>query len=196
MNNNMQKRINSIAVSLMAVALCWGSISSTVQAQSLKIGYTDHEVIIVNMPDYQQVQEQMRGEYQTSQEELGAMYQDYQDRLERYQKQQALLSEQRRAEREQELTDLQAQIQETAAIKDQELAERETELLQPLLDRVQASIDKVAQEKELDIVLRTQVGAQPIILYVNEETIVDITMDVAIDLGLDVGQDAADESSN
>lgn len=192
----MQKRIYSIAVSLLAVTLCWGSTSARVQAQSLKIGYTDHEVIIVNMPEYQQIQEQMRGEYTTSQEELGAMYQDYQDMLVRYQKQQALLSEQRRAEREQELTDLQARIQETAAIKDQELSERETELLQPLLDRVQTAIDKVASEKGLDLVLRTQVGAQPIILYVNEDTIVDITMDVAIDLGLDVGENTAGGSSN
>jgi hypothetical protein len=35
-------------------------------------------------------------------------------------------------------------------------------------------------------VLRSQVGVQPVILYVNEQTIANITMDVARELGIDV----------
>jgi len=68
-------------------------------------------------------------------------------------------------------------------VKDQELGQRETELMQPLLEKVQNAIDDVAQREGLDLVLRS-----PLVLYVNQETIQDITMAVAVELGLDVSE--------
>lgn len=182
----MIKRILENAAGLLTVLLLAGSLTSPVQAQNLKVGYTDHEIIIVNMPAYQDVQQKLQQEFQGSQAELQQLYQDYQARLERYQKQQSLLSEQVRQEREQELMQLQQQIQEQAASKDQEIAQREVQLMQPLLERVQGAIDKVAQNQGLDLVLRAQVGNQPLLLYVNQDRIVDITVAVARELGLDV----------
>jgi Skp family chaperone for outer membrane proteins len=70
--------------------------------------------------------------------------------------------------------------------------------MKPLLEKVQTAIDSVSQAKGLDLVLRTQVGQQPVLLYVNPNTVTDITMDVARELGLDVTDDeaAADAGSN
>lgn len=172
------------------------SIDAQAQAASVKIGYTDHELIIVNMPDYRTIQEQLQKEYQGSQEEIQTLAQDYQDKLDKYQKQQALLSPERRQEREQELITLQGQIQQTAQEKEQGLAEREAELMRPLFERVQKAIDEVAVETGLDLVLRSQVGVQPVILYRNDKTIVDITENVARKLGLDVDGDRAAAATN
>ncbi len=161
-------------------------------AQTLKVGYTDHELLIVNMPEYQQVQEQLKAEYEQSQGSLQTLYQGYQEKLDRYQKQQALLSEERRKERENELVQAQQEIQQKASESEQKLAEREGELLKPLFERVDTAIKTVAREKGLDIVLRSSVGpVQPIILYVNEKTVVDITPDVARKLGLKVDDQAS-----
>jgi len=187
----MFKRLSALLAFLVI-----GGIAADAQAQALKVGYTDHEVIIVNMPDYQNVQEQLQSVYQGSQQELQTLYQNYQEQLERYQRQQSLLSEERRQEREQELMQLQMDIQQQAQQKDQELAQREAELMKPILERVQAAIDQVATEKGLDLVLRSQVGAQPILLYVNENTIDDITLDVARNLGLDVSEAEASSASS
>ncbi|HMB92250.1 MAG TPA: OmpH family outer membrane protein [Rhodothermales bacterium] len=163
-----------------------------VQAQSLKVGYTDHEVLILNMPEYQTVQQTLQQEYQGSQSELQTAYTDYQAQVERYQKQQALLSEEKRQEREQELMAAQQDLQQRAAQKDEALSNREVELMGPIFNKVDAAIRAVAQEKGLDIVLRSQAGpSQPIILYVNEDKITDITTDVARRLGLDVGDQAS-----
>ena len=98
------------------------------------------------------------------------MYQDYQDKLSRYQQQQSLLSQERRQEREAELMQIQQNIQQQAQQQDQQLAERESELMQPLLERVQTAINTVAEAKGLDVVLRSQVGTQPLLLYVNNQT--------------------------
>ncbi len=177
---------------LLLVALL-GLGAGQAQAQATpKIGYTDHEVIIVNMPEYRQIRQKLQTEYQGSQGQLQTKFQDYQEKLEKYQKQQALLSDERRAEREKELMALQEEIQKAAANEEQALAEREVELMKPLLDKVQNAIDTVAKRKGLDLVLRTQAGPmQPIILYVNDQTIADITPDVARQLGLEVDESAA-----
>ena len=179
----MIKRISTLMLpGLLAVALFAGSAS----AQNLKVGYTDHELIIVNMPDYRSIQEELQKDITGGQAELQQMYQSYQEKLERYQKQQPVLSEDIRAQREQELMELQGQIQQSATQKEQAVAERHAEMMAPILERVQNAIDKVSKARDLDLVLRAQAGQEPIILYVNEQTITDITMDVARELGLDV----------
>jgi len=165
------------------------------QAQGLKVGYTDHEVLIANMKEFQSIQQQLQREAQNGQQELQQLYADYQEKLDRYQKQQALLSAETRQQREQELVQLQQQLQEGAQQKDQQLGRRQAELMQPLLDRVQQAIDKVAQARGLDVVLRSQVGVEPVLLYVNERTIANITIDVARELGIEVDEDTTAASS-
>lgn len=191
---NVLKRSGAVLGGLLAVLTVFGVAGA--QAQGLKVGYTDHEVIIVNMQEYQTIQQQLQQSLQTGQQELQQLYADFQEKVDRYQKQQALLSAEKRQEREAELAQLQQSIQQQAAEKDQQLQQREAELMQPLLARVQAAIDKVAQARGLDIVLRSQVGVQPVLLYVNERTIANITMDVAKELGIDVDDDPTAASGN
>ncbi len=188
--------INRITAVFALLLFAASAFVSTADAQALNVGYTDHEVIIVNLPDYQQLQQQLQQEYQGSQQEIQTMYQNYQEQVARYQKQQSLMSEDKRAERESELMQLQQSLQEQAQQKDQDLAQREAELMQPLLEKVQGAIDVVAERRGLDLVLRTQVGQQPVILYVNEDTIQDITIDVAVELGLDVSAEVQPTSAS
>lgn len=192
MTNPMRIGILSfLLAALFALPAFTGAADVQAQAQNLNVGYTDHEIIIVNMPQYREVQNQLEQEFRGGQQEMQGMYQDYQEKLDRYQKQQALLNEQRRGEREQELMQLQQQIQEAASQKEQELAEKEAELMAPLFRQVQSAIDAVASQRGLDLVLRANAGNQPIILYVNPDTVTDITMDVARRLGIDVPEETA-----
>lgn len=183
--------LSLIVAALFALPAFTGAADAQAQVQGLRVGYTDHEIIIVNMPEYRNVQNQLEQHFRGGQEEMQTLYQDYQERLERYQRQQALLSEDRRQEREQELMQLQQQIQQSAAEKEQELAQREAQLMQPLFEQVQAAIDAVAQQHNLDLVLRANAGNQPLILYVNPQSVTDITIDVARRLGIEVDTDAA-----
>ena len=141
------------------------------------------------MPEYNQVQNQMAIEYRTSQEALQAMAADFQDRVEKYQKQQPLLSAERQAERESELGKLQAEIQDAAARKDEELNKRQEDLMAPLLDKVQAAIDEIAKAKGLDIVIRS-----PALLYVNPDRVININVDIAKKLGIQIDEEASNSN--
>ncbi len=176
--------------------LLFGVEAATAQLLApLRIGYTDHEILIQNLEDYRTIQQQLQSEYESSQLSLQTLAEDFQSQVETYQKRQPLLSEARRTEREGELAQLQQELQEKAAEAEQDLARREAELLSPLFERVDAAIKKVSAEKGLDLVLRFQVGpTQPVILYANEDRIVDITIDVAREMGIDVGDDPVSDN--
>lgn len=176
----MKNRIFSIIPALMLLALA----SNDVQAQNIEIGYADPEIIITYMPEYALIQNQMAVEYRTSQEALQALAEDFQERVEKYQKQQPLLSAERQTEREAELGELQAEIQDAAARKDDELAQRQEELMAPLLEKVQEAIDAISKEKGLDIVIRS-----PALLYVNSDRVVNINVDIAKHLGIEIEEE-------
>ncbi|MEM1093701.1 MAG: OmpH family outer membrane protein [Bacteroidota bacterium] len=161
-----------------------------VQAQSVKIGYVDPEVLIANMSEYRTVQQQIQQNYQEKQTALESMAQDLQEKVQKYQKQQPLLSEATRQQREQELRQLDGELQQAAARSDQELAQYEQQLMQPIISKVETAINNIAQEKGLDIVLRA-----PMIVYVNESTTTNIMLDVAKALGIEVDEAAADASA-
>lgn len=173
----------------LAAVLLLG-FAAAAQAQQLpplRIGYTDHEVLISNMPQTRTIQEELQAEVESGQRILLSMQEDYTGKVERYQTQRSLLSEERQQEREQELLALQQELQEKASELEQDLVQREIDLFSPIYELVDEAIRKVATERGLDLVLRTQAGpAQPILLYVNEDRIVDITLDVARELGIDV----------
>lgn len=181
----------------LAAVLLLG-FATAAQAQQLpplRIGYTDHEVLISNMPQTRTIQEELQAEVESGQRILLSMQEDYTGKVERYQTQRSLLSEERQQEREQELLALQQELQEKASELEQDIVQREIDLFSPIYELVDEAIRKVATERGLDLVLRTQAGpAQPILLYVNEDRIVDITLDVARELGIDV--DAAMQSAS
>ncbi len=179
------------------LAVFFFGFAAAVQAQqlpALRIGYTDHEVLISNMPQTRTIQEELQAELESGQRILQSMQDDLAGKVDRYQKQQALLSEERRQERQQELIGLEEELRNKAGELEQDLVQRELDLMGPIYQQVDTAIQTIAAEKDLDLVLRTQAGpAQPILLYANEDRIVDITLEVARELGIDV--DAAMQSA-
>jgi outer membrane protein len=168
-------RVLTLALALLPL------VASAASAQSFKVGYTDPDVLINAMPEAATVQQQLQAEVREGQVAVQAMMEDFQERVERYQRQQPLLSAERAAERERELAELQQEIQQAAAQKEQELAQREAQLLQPLFERIEAAIAEVAAEQSIDLVLRA-----PALIHVNEDKVVDITRAVAVKLGIQV----------
>lgn len=164
---------------LLAAALLLAAPAT--HAQDAQIGFTNQELLLSNMPEMQQVQQQLEQEAQTMRQEMQAEEQELQEMLAEYQKQQALLSDQRRAEREQAIRQRQQELQQSVQQRQQQLAQREAELMQPLLEKLQSAINQVAESQDLDIIMRTQA-----LLYVNESSVVDVTPQVAQALGIDV----------
>lgn len=173
------KRILGIGIlSLLAAAF----MLPPAAAQGLKVGYTDANLIIAQLPEYRTVMEQLQRMAEGGQAEYQTLVQNFQSELNDYQKKQALLSAEARQSREERLATQQGEIQQFLQTKEQELGQKEAELLGPLLDKVQDAINDVSKAKGLNLVLSAQSGTSPVILYADQE--MDITRDVMEKLGI------------
>ncbi|MGM0506832.1 MAG: OmpH family outer membrane protein, partial [Bacteroidota bacterium] len=88
---------------------------------------------------------------------------------------------------EERLGEMQFELQQSQNQVRQEIQQRQAELMSPLLEQVQESIDAVAEEKGLDYILNTTTSTgDVVILYVKEEIReeADITEAVMEHLGL------------
>lgn len=165
---------------LVALAPC-------AQAQQARIGYTDYELIVVQMPEYRQVQQQLQQTAQSDREALSEMEQEIQAKFADYQSQAGVLSDEARSQREEEIVEMQTNLQQEQQRRLQALGQRENELLQPLFDRLQGAIDEVAGARNLSLVLATRAGTEPVLLYAGSDT-VDITAEVMSNLGISMTQ--------
>ena len=170
-----------------AALLALVAFAGSAQAQTgLKLGYADHKVLLANLPAMDSIQTTMQREVQTSQQALAPQAQELQTKVEEYQRRQSLLSAEARTQREQELQALQQSLEQAQQAANQRLQVRNAELMRPVYERLQAAIDAEAQAQSLDLVLATQAGDDPLLLYVNRQRVVDITRQVAVRLGIQV----------
>jgi len=178
-----------VIVSLVLISLVGFVFGSPAQAQ--KIGYTNQEAILANMPKMQGVQQTLQKEAKRQQRQLRRQQQKFQKRVKQYQQQQSLLSDSAQSRREQELRRMQKELQQEQQKQQKQLRQRERKLMQPLLEDLQSAIDSVSSARDLDVVMRTQA-----LLYVdqNSNSVVDITREVAEGLGISLDQEPGEPS--
>lgn len=168
---------------LLALCLLVGTTLTT-SAQNFKVGYTDFEVLLANMPQMAQVNQTLQQEVVRTRQRIEQQFTEVQQEVERYQRQQSLLSPEARQQREARLDSLQRMAQAEAQLAEQRVGQRQAELMRPLYEMLQNAIDSVATEGGFDLILPTQVNGQPVILFINEQRVIDITRDVARRLGI------------
>ncbi|MDX1420719.1 MAG: OmpH family outer membrane protein, partial [Rubricoccaceae bacterium] len=136
------------------------------QAQGAQLGYLDPDIIIVQMPEYEQVRDSL----QAREQEIAADLQQRENTLrQRFQELQEMqdspvLTAEARQEREQEILQMQADLEREQQRGMQDLSRREARLLQPLLMRLQEAIDAVSAEMDLTMVLAARANNAPVIL--------------------------------
>jgi outer membrane protein len=181
--------INRLVFSAALAVLFVAAFGGAAQAQDgPRIGYTDYELIIVQMPEYRQLQQTLQTQAEGDQEELAAMEQNIQQKFAEYQEQSGVLSPEARQTREQEIVQLQTELQQDQQRRLQALDRRQNELLQPLLEQLQNAINEVATARGLELVLSSRVSTEPVILYAGEEFTTDITAEVMSELGISMTQ--------
>jgi len=182
-DNTLTPGFATMRTLLLTLALVVGTTLS-VSAQNFKVGYTDFEVLLANMPQMAQVNQTLQQEVVRTRQRIEQQFTEVQQEIERYQRQQSLLSPEARQQREARLDSLQRMAQAEAQLAEQRVGQRQAELMRPLYEMLQNAIDAVATEGGFDLILPTQVNGQPVILFINEERVIDITRDVARRLGI------------
>jgi outer membrane protein len=160
--DNMKKISALIVVLLLLIAI-------DVNAQ-MKIGYFNSEAIMKQLPDAQDAQKQLDQYVADWQQELNKMQDEWKKKFDDYDKRKLIMTEQRRADTERELRDMDQKIVDFRTQKfgqNGELFNKQNELMKPVQDRVFKAVQDVAREDGYDYVFDK--SGDILLMYANEK---------------------------
>jgi len=150
------------------VSLLVSSFSGTVFAQ-LKIGYVQPSYIFSKYEPYIEAEKKIREFEQAEVAKLQKEGEDFKQKVENAQKQQALMSDEMRAAKQQELeTQRNALDRAYDELYNQEsglLAKKQKELISPIIEEINTILNKIGKDDEYDFILNPEEGG---VLYANE----------------------------
>jgi outer membrane protein len=152
----------------------------------VKVGHVSTDAIMKQLPDAQDAQKQIDALVAEWQTELNKMQQEWQRKFDEYEKRKLILTDQRRAETEKELRELDQRIVEFRSRKfgqNGELFVKQGELMKPVQDRVFKAIQDVAIEEGYDYVFDK--SGEILLMYSNPQY--DLTPKVLAKLNVGVG---------
>jgi len=161
-------------------------ISLSVAASAQKFGHITTDDIIQAMPETKAAQTTLESEGKKLEEQLQAMGVEYQNKVQAYQENVQLAdaapekwSLALRADKEQEIMQLQERIQRFQENAQQSIAQKRNDLFKPIMDKLDAAIKKVATAGGYVYVMD-----KANVLFINETISVDLTNEVKKELGM------------
>jgi len=149
-------------------------LAPSAEAQTnVKIGYIDSQAILDQDPSAQAAQQQFEASLATYQAEVQQMGEDLQRLIDQYEQQQAMLSEEAKANREEEIRIKQTQYQQRISELEQQAGARQAELVEPVMQRITAVIEEIRAEGNYSMIF--DVAAQGII---SADPALDLTAEV------------------
>ena len=167
-----------------------GAPKSSAVEDPPRIGFTDADIIMRLLPEYEAYQQEIQRKYDSDLKIVDARRVDFQARLDSYEAERPLLSEKTKVDRERELMQGQQELQNLIQAVEIELEQARIEKLTPVRKLVQDAIDEVAEEKGLDIVVKRSA-----ILYVDRRRVVNISLEVAVKLDI-TDSETTDQEEN
>ena len=152
-------------------------------SQDLKIGYTNVEYILTFLPETKQVQSEVSAYGTQLQNQLQSKITDFQSKADVFQKSAATMTDLIRADKQEELQNLQASIQKFQAEAQTSIAQREADLFKPLFEKISNAINVVSERENFTHVFSAGVPGVDVLLYAKPTD--DISNLVLDELGID-----------
>ncbi len=128
----------------------------TAYAQEIKIGYTNVDYVLSQMPEAKQIEADLKAYETQLQNRLQAKYQEFQTKGQEFQNGYQTMSDIERADKQEELQTLQASIEKFQRDAQTSMQDKEVQLLQPAYDKIQKAIDEVSAENGYTHVFRAE----------------------------------------
>lgn len=135
----------------------------------LKIGYTNVEYVLSMMPEAKQIESELAAYEKQLSAQLESKYADYQTKVADYQKNAEGYTDVVRADKENEIVNLQSSIQEFERNAQNSMLTKRNQLLQPAFEKIGTAIEQISKENGYTHVLNMTAGGQSILLYAREE---------------------------
>jgi outer membrane protein len=162
---------------LVAIALFVGA-TSFMNAQS-KIAHINAQELIEAMPQYKAAQSQLEKVQKTYDTEIKAMAKELDTKMKQYDSEASTKTDPENQKRVEEVQGMQTNIQAYRQQALQDLDTKRTDIFKPILEKAQATIQKVAKAQGFQYVLDSTVGSGVILADGK-----DLMADVKKELGM------------
>jgi outer membrane protein len=152
--------------------LLFGLAAFAAQAQTTtqKIGYADWDYIFSQMPEYKQIDAELKTHGAQLENQLKAKYAEYQSKLTALNAMPASAPELTKKDKQTELAQLQESIQKFQQDAQTSLQKKQTDLMAPVFTKVGKAIEDVAKENGFAFIFAPQmVNGGDILLYSDEK---------------------------
>jgi outer membrane protein len=136
----------------------------------VKIGYFSSDAIMKQLPDAQDAQKQLDQLVADWQQEINKMQDEWKRKFDDYDKRKLIMTEQRRAEAERDLRELDQKIVDLRNQRfgqNGDLFNKQNELMKPVQDRIFKAVQDVAHEEGYDYIFDK--SADILLMYANEK---------------------------
>jgi outer membrane protein len=144
-------------------------------AQNFKIGYTNVDAVLVEMPKFKDIQDQLGIKQKQYEKLIQEKKADYDAKVKEFQANEKVWSDVIKADKVKFIQNLEQSIQEFGQNAQQDMQKKQGELLQPLLTEIQNSIDVVAKDLGYAYILNTAADASSTPLLLHADPQYDIT---------------------
>ena len=158
-------------------------MSSGLSAQELKFGYTNVEYILSFLPETKQVQSEVAAYGTQLQNQLQSKITDFQSKADAFQKTAATMTDLIRADKQEELQNLQASIQKFQNEAQTSIAQKEQDLFKPLFEKISNAISVVSEREKFTHVFSSGAAGLDVLLYAQPTD--DISNLIFSELGID-----------
>lgn len=143
--------MKQIKTLLIAAIFIFGA-NQTINAQA-KTAHVDVSEIMAKMPAMLDAQKQLEKLSGTYDSDYKKMVEEYQAKLKKYEAESTTVSDAINGDRSKEVQDMQKRIVDFRDNAQKELQQKESDIVQPLMEKVRSSIQKVAKAKGFQYVL-------------------------------------------
>lgn len=149
----MMNKIKTLVAAFLLIS--FASFAQT-SDQPLKIGYTNVEYILLQMPESKQIESELKTHSTQLENQLKTKYADYESKLQAYEKGAATMDKVVRDDKEKELMNLNSSIQEFQRSAQASLQQKEKSLVDPVIAKIDKAIKDVAKENGYTYVISNQ----------------------------------------
>lgn len=136
---------------VLAVGLALVGSANTARAQG-KVGWVDLDRILAEYAEFKEAEELFRKDAAVWEAEFDSLQSVYFDKLEDYKKQQLILNEERRKQREDELKTLEQSVMDAKGRLEGQAEKRRAELTNPILQKIQEVVQGIATNEDYDFI--------------------------------------------
>jgi len=169
--------IKRISVLLVIAGIAFSSFA---QGNETKLGHINVQNLLEMMPEYDSAKKEFQKEQRSIQKQIEQMQVELNKKFQEYQQQQDSLTPLLRQSKEEEIRSLQQRMQSFQRRAQQQIQKTRQKLFEPVTQKAQNAIDRVAEREGFTYVFDTSAGA---VVYQGNNSI-DILPLVKKELGL------------